>query len=315
MRCWSRPGVNVMIAQPLRENDAIVRGHGTTGRRRKMDRDRYEKYAFRMQLNPGMADGIRAASPRRSGRNSPRCCARRGCSDYSIHLDEETGCSLRRPLAKPRPRHGRTARPSGDEALVGPHGGHHGDQARQRAGGSSAPPGLLDGVAGVTMTFPGRVFVAVLDVGKTNAKVVLHDLGTARTSSVRTTAEHGAPRRPLSAFRRRLASSPSCSTALADIAASIPSTPSRSPPTAPRRRWSATTTSRCRCSTTSIDGPDALAERLRPRAPAVFECFLAAPARRAQRRRAVLLAAAHLPGRIRARCATSSPIRSTGAGG
>lgn len=55
-----------------------------------MDRDRYEKYAFRMQLNPGMAEEYE----RRHDAIWPELQAllrESGVHDYSIHLDEETG--------------------------------------------------------------------------------------------------------------------------------------------------------------------------------------------------------------------------------
>ncbi len=49
-----------------------------------------EKYAFKMQLNPGMADEYK----RRHDAIWPELTAllsEAGISDYSIHLDEETG--------------------------------------------------------------------------------------------------------------------------------------------------------------------------------------------------------------------------------
>ena len=71
-----------------------------------------------------------------------------GVSDYSIHLDEETNIAVRRAVAARRSRHGRSAEASGDAALVGAHGRHHGDQAGQRAGrgaaGNRVPYGMTD---------------------------------------------------------------------------------------------------------------------------------------------------------------------------
>jgi L-rhamnose mutarotase len=55
-----------------------------------MDLDRYEKYAFRMRLNPGMADEY----ARRHDAIWPELAAllrEAGVRDYSIHLDEESG--------------------------------------------------------------------------------------------------------------------------------------------------------------------------------------------------------------------------------
>jgi L-rhamnose mutarotase len=55
-----------------------------------MDLDRFEKYAFRMTLDPGMADEYE----RRHAAIWPELAAllrEAGVSDYSIHLDEETG--------------------------------------------------------------------------------------------------------------------------------------------------------------------------------------------------------------------------------
>ena len=61
-----------------------------------------------------------------------------GVSDYSIHLDRETNTLFGVLWRTRRSPHGRPAEPSGDEALVGAHGRHHGDEARQRAGRGAA---------------------------------------------------------------------------------------------------------------------------------------------------------------------------------
>ena len=105
-----------------------------------------EKYAFKMKLNPGMEDEYR----RRHDEIWPELTELlkdAGVEDYSIHLDRESGIALRRSMAAGRPSHGGSARPSGDEALVGLHGRHHGDESRQltgrKAAGDRLPYGLI----------------------------------------------------------------------------------------------------------------------------------------------------------------------------
>ena len=96
-----------------------------------------EKYAFRMQLNPGCADEYK----RRHDEIWPELVdlLQRGRgADYSIHLDEETNILFAVLWRARRSRDGRPARGSGHAALVGAHGRHHGDQAGQRARGAAA---------------------------------------------------------------------------------------------------------------------------------------------------------------------------------
>src|SRR5688500_4978636 len=90
---------------------------------------------------------------------------------------------LRRAVAARRPSHGGPARASGDAALVGAHARHHGDDARRRAGGNAAH---ADVPHAVTMAGPVRT-VAVIDVGKTNAKAVLVDIASGVESELRMT--------------------------------------------------------------------------------------------------------------------------------
>jgi L-rhamnose mutarotase len=93
--------------------------------------DGYEKHAFKMQLNPGMA----AEYKRRHDAIYPDLVDllhEAGVKDYSIHLDEETntlfGVLWRRvdhTMADLRNR--------GHAALVGAYGRHYGDQRQERA--------------------------------------------------------------------------------------------------------------------------------------------------------------------------------------
>ena len=105
-----------------------------------------EKYAFKMQLNPGMEEEYRRrhdeiwpelVGPSEGGR-------RRGLLDPSRPRDRHSLRVFWRPGGSP---HGRPARPSGDEAVVGPYGRHHGGEPRQLAGGEATrhrlPYGLI----------------------------------------------------------------------------------------------------------------------------------------------------------------------------
>ena len=109
-----------------------------------------EKYAFRMQLNPGREAEYR----RRHDAIWPELVAllrEAGVSDYSIHLDRETGTLF--GVLWRRDGHGMDALPgpSGDAALVGAYGRHHGDQPGRLAGRRAArdrlPPGMSGGAA------------------------------------------------------------------------------------------------------------------------------------------------------------------------
>ena len=98
-----------------------------------------------MKLNPGME----AEYKRRHDEIWPELVAllkEAGVSDYSIHLDRETNTLFGVLWRTRRPRHGRSAEASGDAALVGAHGRHHGDQAGQRAGGGAARHRLPHGM-------------------------------------------------------------------------------------------------------------------------------------------------------------------------
>ena len=111
-----------------------------------------EKYAFRMQLNPGM----KAEYSRRHDEIWPELVAllkEAGVSDYSIHLDEETNMLFGVLWRRDGHTHGRPAEASGDAALVGAYGRHHGDKAGQRAGGGAAGNRLPHGM---TMAAPPR---------------------------------------------------------------------------------------------------------------------------------------------------------------
>ena len=147
-----------------------------------------EKYAFRMKLNPGM----KAEYSKRHDAIWPELVAllkEAGVSDYSIHLDEETNMLFGVLWRRDGPRHGRTAEASGDAALVGAYGRHHGDKARQRAGGGAAGNRVPYGV-----TMAAVRHVAVIDIGKTNAKVALVDLERCAEIARAQDAEHACSR-------------------------------------------------------------------------------------------------------------------------
>ena len=113
----------------------------------------------------------------RSGRSWSALLREAGISDYSIHLDEETNTLFGVLWRTRRSRDGRAAEPSGDAALVGAYGRHHGDEAGQRAGRGAARNRLPHAM---TMERPGHV--AVIDIGKTNAKVALVEMEGSRRS-------------------------------------------------------------------------------------------------------------------------------------
>src|SRR5690606_11992692 len=84
--------------------------------------------------------------------------------------------------ATEKPRHGRSAGRAGDEALVGAYGRYHGREPRQLTHRQGSSPGVLpamtdtaDQAAHRPDADPGYRHVAVIDIGKTNAKVVVVD--------------------------------------------------------------------------------------------------------------------------------------------
>ncbi len=161
-----------------------------------------EKYAFKMQLHPGQEAEYR----RRHDEIWPELVAllrEAGVSDYSIHLDRETGTLFGVLWRSRRAPDGGAAGASGDAALVGAHGRHHGGRAGQRAGRGAARDRLSPGV-----TMAGHV--GVIDIGKTNAKVALVDLGALREIGVLAMPNRVVPRRALSALRHRGGSGGSC---------------------------------------------------------------------------------------------------------
>ena len=118
-----------------------------------------EKYAFKMQLHPGQEAEYR----RRHDEIWPELVAllrEAGVSDYSIHLDRETGTLFGVLWRSDGHRMAELPRASGDAALVGAHGRHHGGRAGQRAGRGAARDRLSPGV-----TMAGHV--GVVDIGKT----------------------------------------------------------------------------------------------------------------------------------------------------
>ena len=208
-----------------------------------------EKYAFTMRLNPGM----KAEYRKRHDAIWPELVAllrEAGVSDYSIHLDEATNTLFGVLWRRDGHTHGRPAETSGDAALVGSYGRHHGDEAGQRAGGGAARNRVPYG-----MTIAAVRHVAVIDIGKTNAKVALVDLDRLAEIDTRRTPNTVLAQWALSAFRRR---SP---------VELHPRQPRRAQSRAPHRRdlgddtWRGRGAARCRaaiwrcrCSTTSMTG-------------------------------------------------------------
>ena len=132
-----------------------------------------------MKLNPGM----KAEYIRRHDEIWPELVALlkdAGVSDYSIHLDEETNTLF--GVLWRRSDHTMDDLPNHPvmKTLVGAYGRHHGDEARQRAGRRAARNRLP-----YEMSNPRHV--AVIDIGKTNAKLALVDLETLSEVAVRTT--------------------------------------------------------------------------------------------------------------------------------
>ncbi len=249
-----------------------------------------QKYAFRMQLNPGME----AEYKRRHDAIWPELSALlkdAGISDYSIHLDRETN-AVRRAVAHRRSYDGRPAQPSGDAAVVGAHGGHHGDEAGQRAGVGAARHRLSHGVS--VARDPA---VAVIDIGKSNAKLALVDLATRDVIAMQTTANAVVGSGPY-----RISTSSGCGTGYSMGFAVSPAR--RMSPRFPSRRmarashfWRAEVW-RCRCST--MNSTD-----LRPSVPPIARHGgrSAKPCRRTCRTASMpaadLLAEPHLPGGVR----------------
>ncbi len=126
-----------------------------------------EKYAFRMRLHPGRPANTRRVTTR-SGPEvghalkdavSPiirsTSMRRTACSSASSGVRTITGWPICR-------------RTRCDAEMVGPYGRYHGDPRRQRAGRRAAQNRLPSQMMMKT--------VAVIDIGKTNAKVALVDL-------------------------------------------------------------------------------------------------------------------------------------------
>ena len=173
-----------------------------------------------------------------------------GVSDYSIHLDEETNMLF--GVLWRRDDHGMDELPKHPvmQRWWAAYGRHHGDEAGQRAGGGAAGNRVPYGV-----TMAGIRHVAVIDIGKTNAKVALVDLERRVEIGVRRTPNARAARRPLSASRCRAAVDASSSTVWRAQSRAARRCDLRSPRMARRRRCSMPTAIwRCRCSTTSMTG-------------------------------------------------------------
>ena len=136
-----------------------------------------EKYAFRMRLNPGMRDEYQ----RRHDAIWPELVAllkAAGVEDYSIHLDPRDrhlfGVLWRRE------DHGMDALPA--HPVMQRWWAHMADlmetQPGQRAGGGAA------GDACSTCHEAGPVTVAVIDIGKTNAKLALVETRARRPAEI-----------------------------------------------------------------------------------------------------------------------------------
>ncbi len=148
-----------------------------------------EKYAFKMRLSPGAEAEYR----KRHDEIWPELVTllkEAGVSDYSIHLDAETDTLF--GVLWRSADHGMDALPAHPvmQRWWAHMGRYHGDPSGQRAGCRAADPCLSHAMR----------HVAVLDIGKTNAKLALVDAQTRQEVEVYTRRNDVVPRDPYPHF-------------------------------------------------------------------------------------------------------------------
>ena len=132
-----------------------------------------EKYAFKMQLLPGKADEYR----RRHDAIWPELAAllnQAGVSDYSIHLDHET--SVLFGVLTRRQDHTMTSLP--DHPVMKKWWAHMADIMATNLDNSPVQSDLVTIFPHAMNDMPKYSRIAVLDIGKTNAKLVVVDSAT-----------------------------------------------------------------------------------------------------------------------------------------